>query len=206
MIKIVNDRDLILDIFDYNLILIGTSTKNSLGNGFQHKIAKSFPFVKEANNKTKYDDSGKLGTVQVVVNSSCPSLVFALCYITKGRFRPDLNPDTLDYEALGRCLDAVARNFPGEKIASTILGNSKFEGGGDKKRILEIFKDKMKDIDITLYDYEQVDYRKEENEIYWGIVNDWKDGKIDRQEYVRRMDVYKNERKYGLYGKESGAN
>ena len=201
MINIIKDRDLILDIPKYSVILIGTSIKNSLGNGFQHKIAINFPFVRESNNSTKYDDNEKLGTVRVVRSQQYPETAFLLCYITKGRFRPDIKPDALEYDGLEKCLDLVAKNFKGDRIASTIMGVSPFEGGGDKERILELFKDKFGESgDITLYDYEQIDYRKEENDIYWKIQNDYKEGLITRDEYYERKKLYKKVRKYGIYG------
>ena len=201
MIKIVKDKDLILDIFKYDVVLIGTSTKNSLGNGFQHKIARNFPFVREANNKTKYDDSSKLGTVMAIQNNNYPDTVFAICYITKGRFRPDIKPDAVEYDALEKCLSAIANNFSEARIVSTIMGNSPFEGGGDRDKILSLFEDKLGDMDVTLYDYEQIDYRKEDNDAYWKICNDYKDGIIDREEYLKRKEKYKEERKYGIWQK-----
>lgn len=200
MINIVKDRDLILDIKKYNVILVGTSIKNSLGNGFQHKIGINFPFVRESNNATKYDDKEKLGTVRVVSNYIFPGTVFLLCYITKGRFRPDIKPDAVEYDALEKCLDLIVNNFEYDRIASTIMGVSPFEGGGDKERILELFKNKFGNRgDVTLYDYEQLDYRKEENDRYWQINEEWKSGKITHDEYLKKKFKYKEERKYGIW-------
>ena len=45
MIKIVKDRDLIYEVYDYDLILVGTSIMNNLGNGFQYKVGLNFPNV-----------------------------------------------------------------------------------------------------------------------------------------------------------------
>lgn len=199
MISTICDKDPIYDIFDYDVILIGTSIKNSLNNGFQHKIAKSFPFVKKSNNETRYDDRDKLGTVRVVTDKTVPSIIFLLCYITKGHYR---NTDCLDYEALEKCLKIVNRHFKDKRILTTVLGHSSFEGGGDKDRIIGMMETLLSDCEsVTVYDYEQEDYRREESGKYWKMVNDWNEGRISREEYVRLKEVYNKERKYGVYGK-----
>ena len=38
---------------------------------------------------------------------------------------------------------------------ATILGSSQFDGNGDKDKCLKIIEGSTKDLDITLYDYEQ---------------------------------------------------
>lgn len=156
MINIIKDIDLITEIHKYDVILIGTNIKNLLIHGFQSAIAQKYKYIDEENKKTRYDDASKIGTVQVVIgNESDP--IFAICYIFKGRYRPDIKPDALDYEGLRKCLSLINKHFKGKKIASTIMGNSEYEGGGDKDKILNIFNEEMKDVDVTLYDYKQND-------------------------------------------------
>lgn len=166
MIKIVEGRDLIYDVKDYDLVLVGTSIMNSLGNGFQYKVGLNFPNVLDAaKTATKYGDITKLGKVSIIEGT--PS--FALCYITKGRYRPDIHPDALEYEALEKCLNTVKRHYGNLKIACPVLGYSIYEGGGIKGKIIKLFNDILGDCDVTVYDYEQKDITTEKKEA-WGKV------------------------------------
>lgn len=193
--KIIKDIDLIYDVKKYDVILIGTSTLNSLGNGFQYKMGKNFPIIKEANNSTLYADKSKLGTVQVVNESP----IICLCYIHNGRFRPDINPDVVDYAALEKCLKLINQKFKGLKVATTIIGNSPFEGGGDYNKCLGILQKQMVDVDLYVYDYKQLDYRYEDNLKYHDIVERRKANKITKEEYYEEKKKYLWERNFGLY-------
>ena len=93
---IIEDRDLIYDVKDYDIVLVGLNIMNTMGNGFPHKVAVSFRKVSEVNKGTAYGDPRKLGTVKVVPGEP----TFCLCYISRGRYRPDIIPDAVDYEAL----------------------------------------------------------------------------------------------------------
>lgn len=202
--EIIIGTDLIDDIKKYDVILVGTSIKNTLGNGFQHKIARNFPEVSVKNKQTKYDDVNKLGTCQVItsyVKDGFP--IFVLCYITKGRYRPDLKPDTLDYDALESCLSLIEDNFKGKKVATTLLGNSNYEAGGDAKKIYEIIGNVINDVDLYIYDYIQEDYRLEDNRNYKQICNDYKNKLIDKDTFYQRKKDYILERKFGKYLKPS---
>lgn len=181
-LKIVKDVDLIYDVKKYDLILVGTSIMNCLGNGFQYKVALNFPEVFDASKTaSKYGDQNKLGKVDVV--ESNPN--FALCYITKGRYNPKKKPDCLEYESLRKCLNIIKKYYSDKKIATTIMGHSPFEGGGDKDRILEIFDEVLGDVDVTIYDYEQRPIRDEKME-HWKKVT----------ERIGEDDYDYNKRKY----------
>lgn len=167
MIKTVKDRDLIYEVYDYDLILVGTSIMNNLGNGFQYKVGLNFPNVYDAaKTATKYGDVRKLGKVSIIEGS--PS--FALCYITKGRYRPDIIPDALDYDALKHCLETISKHYGNLRIASTVLGNSQYEGGGDKEKIFEVFNNILGNCDVTLYDYQQISINDEKKQSWKKVV------------------------------------
>lgn len=167
-IKIIEGIDLIYDVKKYDIVLVGTSIMNKLGNGFQYKVGLNFPSVySSVKTATKYGDPSKLGQVTVVEGEP----TFAICYITKGRYNPSKNPDTVEYEALKNCLKLISAHFKGKTIASTILGYSDFEGGGNKDKILSIFKETMKDMDVTLYDYKQKNINDEKKESWANVVN-----------------------------------
>lgn len=195
MLELIKDIDLIYHVKEYDVVLIGTSIKNSLGDGFQHKVGRSFPYVIEANNKTRYNDRSKLGTVNVVGGNP----VFCLCYIHCGRYRPDLYPDTVDYGALEKCLDLINRNFKGKRIASTIIGGNEFEGGGNPERCLDIMRRALKDCNVFVYDYKQIPFRNEDNHNYMAIVEARTKGEISSEEYLKRKKRFLWEKKYGIY-------
>lgn len=192
MITVVENKQLIYDINNYDVILVGTSINNALGNGFQYQIKKSFPEVDVANKNTPYGDQRKLGTVQVVNKYD---KTFCLCYINKSRRRPDLQPDYLNYSALESCIQIINSNFKNKKIASTILGHSVYEGDGDKERILQIINDNAKDINLTLYDFQQPDYEQDRNERWKNIVDSI--GKISTEEYREMKKLYHWQNAYG---------
>jgi hypothetical protein len=159
-IHIITEKSLIEDIFKYDIILVGTGIHNALGNGFQYDIKINFPFVEKAVKKTPYADSRKLGTV-IVVNYNP---IFCIGFIHKGGYRKDLTPDYLDYDSLTNILKLIDENFEGKKIATTLIGCSKYDGNGDKNKVLEIFNLFLSKNEYFIYDYEQRDYREVNNE------------------------------------------
>lgn len=148
MLKIIKDKDPIWDTDNFDVILIGTSIYNQLNGGFQSKMKYKYPMVDEKNRETKYADFSKLGT-RITIND-IP--IISLMYIC-GYPRPNI--DTVDYDSLTKCLLTANAEFRGKKVMATILGSSQFDGNGDKDKCLKIIEDSTKDLDITLYDYEQ---------------------------------------------------
>ena len=201
MVREINiETNLIDEIKNYDVILVGTSIKNTLSNGFQHDIAVNFPKVNEVNNRTKYDSPSKLGTCEVVTSYCKDGFpIFVICYITKGRYRPDIKPDALDYDALKSCLELVNKNFCGMKVASTLIGSEKYEGGGDAKKIYMLLSDICKDIDLTVYDYVQEDFREKELREYLKIGEERKSNAISREEYEEKMKNFLWEKNFGKY-------
>ena len=189
--KIIKGIDLINDVKKYDLVLVGTSILNKLGNGFQYKVGLNFPEVFEASKvMSKYGDLNKLGKVDFVDTE--PN--FALCYITKGRYSPKIKPDALEYEALRRCLKLVKKHYSGVSIASTIMGSSIYEGGGDRDRIISIFNEVLGDEDVTLYDYVQKNVT-EEKKLLWKNVTD----KLGTTEYEEVKKKYFWEINFGIH-------
>ena len=148
MLKIIKDKDPIWDTDKFDVILIGTSIYNQLNGGFQSKMKYKYPIVDEKNRETKYADFSKLGT-RITINDTP---IISLMYIC-GYPRPNI--DTVDYDSLTKCLMTANAEFRGKKVMATILGSSQFDGNGDKDKCLKIIEDSTKDLDITLYDYEQ---------------------------------------------------
>jgi hypothetical protein len=193
-IEMIHDKPLIEDIFEYDLIIVGTGIYNTLGNGFQYDIKINFPNVNKIIKETPYGDKRKLGTVTIVNDKP----IFCLGFIHKGGFRKDLQTEYLDYNALTNVLSLIDENFENKKIATTLIGGSKFDGNGDKDKILGIFQQLSDKNMYYLYDYEQRDYRIVHNEM-WREIMELKD-KIPYQEFRQMKDNYIALRKHGIYG------
>ena len=154
MIKVIKDEDLYDHINEYDIILIGTNLYCTMSNGIQLKVMLNYPYVFNKNLETKYGDLEKLGTILECTNENEPT--FCLCFITEGyNFRPDLQSDYLSYEALEKCLSLVNIKYKGMRVACPMLGNSRFDGNGNKEKIMELFKETITDVDLTIFDYHQ---------------------------------------------------
>lgn len=193
MITIIKDKPLINEVFDYDAILVGTGIVNALGNGFQYQVKVNFPDVDKANKSTNYGDIRKLGTVKVIGLTP----VFCLLYIFKTKQRPDKNPDYLDYDALKKCMSLINTAFHGKRIATTFIGASKFDGNGDKQRILEILENEAKDIDLYIYDYEQLTKDEDRNKRWRNITSQI--GNISTEKYRELKKRYYWENAYGIF-------
>lgn len=192
-ITIVKDKPLIEDIFDYDIIIVGTGIHNALGNGFQYDVKINFPFVEETVKKTPYADIRKLGTVTVV--NSNP--IFCIGFIHKGAYRKDLNPVYLDYQALNDVLTLIDNNFENKRIATSFIGCSQYDGSGEKEKVLDIFSGLSEKNEYFIYDYEQRDYREVHNE-EWAKIQSLV-GKIPYSDLRKLKDDFINKRKYGIY-------
>lgn len=190
--NIIKDIDIFNHFQDYDVILLGTNTYCTLCNGLQHKVRLDYPEVDKANMKTKYGDPRKLG--QRLTIKGEPTI--SLCYITHGfNFRPDIKPDYLDYDALENCLKTANIEFNGKKVASTILGSSRFDGNGNKEKILDIIDKSITRFDITIFDYYQKS-REEELKEEWESIKKWKD--IDYKKFnelIKERKKRANERR-----------
>jgi hypothetical protein len=193
MITIIKDIPLINDIFKYDVILVGTSINNALGNGFQRQVRINFPIVDEVNKSTNYGDIRKLGTVKVVGTTP----IFCLCYINKSKRRPDLYPDYLDYDSLEKCLNLINENFKDKRVASTIIGLSDYEGNGDKEKIMKIIEANSNNLDMYLYDYQQLDYEQERKDKWYAIVNNIEN--LSPEEYRDLKKQFHWEDKFGIH-------
>lgn len=197
MVTYVDNEDLIYHVKEYDVILVGTTINNSLGNGFQKDVARSFRYVERANRETMYGDKGKLGTILVINGEP----TFCLCYIYEARTNPSKRPDVLNYEALHRCLCQIEEKFHDKKIATTLIGASEFDGGGDVDEVKEILNSVFTKSDVDVYTYEQKNFREVDAERFARIVKLRTDGKITRKEYefLKKEDLWLRNR--GIYEK-----
>ena len=164
MISIVKDIDLYNHFDQYDVILIGTNLYCTMSQGIQLKVMLNYPYVYNKNLETRYGDKDKLGTILECKSENEPT--FCLCFICEGyNFRPDLGKDYLSYEALENSLKLVNIVYSNKKIACPLLGASRFDGNGDKDRIMEIFNRCLTDVDCTVYDYYQKSRAEEMKEV-----------------------------------------
>lgn len=163
MIKVIKDVDLYNHVGEFDVVLVGTNNYCMMSQGIQLNIMLNYPYVYDKNLETKYGDPEKLGTVLECTSEGEPT--FCLCFICGGNFRPDLQKDYLSYESLEKCLKLVNILYKGKNVATTILGASRFDGNGDKEKILEIFNNCITDVNLTIYDYYQKSRSEQLNEV-----------------------------------------
>lgn len=189
MIDIIKDEDLYNHLNEYDAILIGTNTYQVMSNGIQLQLMLNYPYVYEENLKTKYADRRKIGTLCECKKEGEPTI--CLCFIAKGyNFRSDLESDYLSYEGLENCLRLVNVLYKGKHLASYLLGSSEFDGNGNRERIMTIFKNNIKDLDLTIYDYKQksrMDFVKET------MTKEFEMKKKDRKKYYEMVKKRKEE-------------
>lgn len=175
--NLIEGRDLILDVENYDVILVGTSIYSMLTNGFQSKIASKFPIVDEINSGTPYGDTNKYGK-RLTFDNIKP--IISLMYIAG---YPHSKRVFLNEDALINCLSTANAEFKGKKVATTLIGTTRFDGNGDRDRVMQIIEENTKNIDLYLYDYEQLDKRDERNMII---------DKLREENYKEYLEVRKD--------------
>ena len=172
--KILKDVDLYEHLCDYDVTLIGTNIYGRMANGIELQIMLNYPYVYEKNLSSKYGDLEKLGTLLECTKKNEPTI--CLCFITLGNHRPDLSKDFLDYEALEKCLRLANILYKGKKVGTYLLGSNRFDGNGDRERILKIFENSTKNLDLTVHDYYIKSRYEQMKEVY------------DKEQAVRKTD------------------
>lgn len=150
--KVIEGKDLFDYIHKYDYVLLGVNINHSMANGLARDIALNYPHVHEMNLKTPYSDLRKMGTILECSKEGEPSVI--LLFITKGYSKKE--DDYLDYDALEKCLRLINIRYKQAKVCCPIIGGGRFDGNGDKDKILSMIDGILSDLDITVYDYEQL--------------------------------------------------
>lgn len=150
----VPNKQLMEEIFSYDIILVPMSIDNSMTRGFPHEVAINFPHVLEKECETNYGDMRKYGTIYPIIDSG---ITFCMCYIHNGGYQKK-DGEFVNYSALENCLREVNRLYKGKKVASTVMGANSYDGNGNKEKIISIFGMSCTDIDLFLYDEEPRDF------------------------------------------------
>jgi hypothetical protein len=188
MIKIVTGVDLYEDINKYDVILVGTNIYGYMSHGFQRKVMLNYPYVQEKNMSTRYGDESKLGTIVECKKENQP--IFVLLYINKGGFRRNSEKDYLQYESLDKCMRIANILYKGKKVACTFIGASQFDGNGNKEKVFEILTKNSSEIDLSVYDYEQLSRHDELKNIR---ISEIKLKEIDAEAYYEAVKKRKEE-------------
>lgn len=178
--KVIKDVDPINFVNEYDVILVGTSISCSMASGFQGKLIRKYPYVDEANDKQPYKDNRRLGTRLTLEHEGNP--IISICYISK--YNTSKNP-TIDYDALTNCLATANAEFKGKKVLTTVMGGTKIDGYGDKEKCLQIIKENTKDLNIDVYDYEQMTAQKERRKICGEVFREY--GRMLPQEEFKEL-------------------
>ena len=192
-VTIVKDKFLIEDIKKYTIVLVPMSANNSMNSGFAYEIGLNFPLIREKVQTTPYGDRRKFGTVSVFKDEG---ITFCICFMHTGG--QSKQAEYVKYDSLADCLDLININFKGKTVASPILGSTKYDGRGDKEKIINIFKEHCTDIDLILYDYEERNFM---DEIYYRtttITQKFRRKEITHEEMMAEIDTIMWEKFNGI--------
>lgn len=192
-VTIVKDKFLIEDIKKYTIVLVPMSANNSMNSGFAYEIGLNFPSIREKVQTTPYGDRRKFGTVSVFKDDG---ITFCICFMHTGGQSKQM--EYVKYDSLADCLDLININFKGKTVASPILGSTKYDGRGDKEKIINIFKEHCTDIDLILYDYEERNFM---DEIYYRtttITQKFRRKEITHEEMMAEIDTIMWEKFNGI--------
>lgn len=161
MVTYIKGVDLINDISKYDYIIVPTNCYCNFGDGFSRKVRRAYPYVYEIEKRTPYGDKDKLGNIVLAEFENEPKFIIA--YICFGyNFRPDLVKDYLSYKALDTVLKKINIEFKGCNIATTMIGCNRLDGNGDRRFVERMLKENITDLNLTIYDYEQVKFSEED--------------------------------------------
>lgn len=183
MVTIIKDKEAIYDTEQYDVVLMGLSTHNIFMGNFQGKMAVKYPIVEKVNDSTPYGDIRKLGKC-ITIHDNTP--IISLMYICTYPSRKD---NFIDYEGLRKCLETANNDFKGKKVMTTLLGTTKFDGKGDREKCLKIIEETTKDLDLYIYDFEQITIKEEmkRQNRYFAKIKEQIKGNKEQLEKVKQM-------------------
>ena len=116
------------------------------------------------NYETKYGDINKLGTIVEYKEDNLPTFILAFTTFLYN-FRGN-DKDFFEYDALEKCLKLINILYKGKRVATSMIGCSRFDGNANKDRVLEIINREATDFDLTIYDYKQDSYSESNQKEY----------------------------------------
>ena len=183
MVTIIKNKEAIYDTEQYDVVLMGLSTHNMLMGNFQGKMAVKYPIVEKVNDGTPYGDIRKLGKcITIYDNKPIISLMYICTY-------PSRKNDFIDYDGLRKCLETANKDFKSKKVMTTLLGSTKFDGNGDSSQCLKIIEETTKDLDLYVYDFEQITIKEEtkRQNRYFAKIKEKVRGNKEQMEKIKQM-------------------
>ena len=193
----IHNKQLIEDIYKYDVIIYGMGINNAMNNGILYDIALNFPEVKDSEDCTGYGDMRKYGNIHEIKISG--GLIFCACYCYDVGLK-NKNNSFIVYDFLKSCLKQVCKKYKRKKIASPIIGCSPYDGNGDKEKIISIYNEMFSDgYDITLYDVDQQDFKKERYKEAVALRKKYIDGEITKKEFFELRKINEWKRLNGIF-------
>ena len=196
--RIIKNKQLIEDIYNYDVVLFGMGINNAMNKGFSYDIALNFPDVRVNENSTGYGDLRKYGKIHETKTDD--GVIFCACYCYNQGLKRKTNKVYVDYDLLEECLVDVYKKYKTKRIVCPIIGQDKYDGEGDKNRILEIFHRVFPDeCDITLYDFIQQDFKTERYKDAVLARKRYTDGEITKDEFKHLKKINEWKRLNGIF-------
>jgi O-acetyl-ADP-ribose deacetylase (regulator of RNase III) len=191
---------------DFDVIGHGCNCYCTMGAGIALDVKKTWPEAYEADRRTAYGDSGKLGTYS---SWTTPGGLVILNLYTQWQYRGASNDIKADYDAIRRCMKLIKQNFYGQRIGLPLVGAGL--AGGDWGVISEIIEEELFGEDVTVVIWEkardqwQLDLLEEENddsdrlviletwtesEAGWGQRPDGASLHLNKGDYTKYVDEY----------------
>lgn len=192
MVTFIKDKEAIYETDNYDVVLMGVSTHNMFMGNFQGKMIVKYPIVEEVGNRTPYGDKRKLGK-RITIDDNKP--IISLMYICT---YPSRKSEYVDYDALENCLKTANSEFKGKKVMTTLLGTTKFDGKGDREKCLKIIEENTKDLDLYIYDFEQITIKEEINrqKKYFKELKEQNKGNKEMLEKIKEMMIEMREKTF----------
>jgi hypothetical protein len=194
MITYKENRQLIEDVFEYDVILIPMGINNSMNRGLAYEVKLNFPDVYKDESRTGYCDTRKYGKVTF---SNVDGITFALCYMKFPMNKKREDMDYINYRALETCLDTINKECKGKRVAMNILGVDGSRGNPDK--VKKIIEGHLTNVDVTIYTEEARDFSlmifRKIAELHQSFMNK----ELTPDEYLKKRSKIEWTRRNGIY-------
>lgn len=183
MVKLNKVDDLILHVFDYDIVLFAMGVNNSMNNGFLYDIALNFCDIKKNENNMPYGDKRRYGNIH---NTRVRNTIFIACYCL------DIK-NCVREEDLITCFKKIKQRFKGKTIACVNIFD-------DVEKYISIFDNIFKDTsNVTIFTNVCYDRKKQ----FYCNALEYKhkllEKEITKDEYTELMRVNEWQRNNGFY-------
>lgn len=130
----------------FSVIVHGCNCFHAMGAGIAKPIREAFPEAYAADKTTPYGDRAKLGSISSALIERNDVRFHVVNAYTQFHWRG--SGRKVEYEALGRCFDAIADEFPHAHIGYPLIGAGL--AGGDWTIIGDLIDKALADHEHTL--------------------------------------------------------